>query len=1446
MPSDFISLLSSDLDLNSPKSLYSKDATSSTSSPSASSSVAMGVPCSGISTGSSTLPSDQLKVPQHLHSTGGDGAGAEMQGMEGAVSAPNRGNSGANTAAGDVGSGVLSGLGVQQPQNTPSKRRPVLSISPPPEDLFDDSQMSCQDEPTVSAPTGPDSEHSSSMWADDSVSNFSLISSISYNDNTEVPRKSRKRTPRQRPGPKPAPPEDSMDVFDADSAKAPHFVLSQLGPDKTSPMASSLESGTAVKGGSLSTQFPQRSDGKELKILVQPETQHRARYLTEGSRGSVKDRTQQGFPTVKLEGVSESVVLQVFVANDAGRVKPHGFYQACRVTGRNTTACKEVDIEGTTVIEIPLEPSNDMTLAVDCVGILKLRNADVEARIGVAGSKKKSTRARLAFRVGIPQSDGSVLTLQVPSSPILCTQPAGVPEILKKSLHSCSVRGGEEVFIIGKNFLKGTKVIFQENVADDNSWQAEAKIDMDLFHQNHLIVTVPSFHNQSITSPVSVGIFVMTNAGRSHDAQPFTYTPDSADNSNVRTVKTEGPSLVKTCIFDGQIKSMSSDQTDCSSQPSKRQEDTPMEVSSNPPAADVFKPSPDPLVSVQQTLELSSSPHPSGESFQSPMPLQPEDVELPQAPPVFPSLESLGTIQKQDIAPAASFPVSGDPTIPPVTPEVPQQFLRDPQESLPPEGSNSSGGVVVVAMPQISTPSQPQPQQSQVPLFPQEGVAQLERAVRELQAGSNTTLQQVLEAAVAQQQLNSVLYSPTPSAESLQQHVQENMNSLRLGTTDNSLSTQQQIQIQQQQQMQQQQQQQQQIQQQFQQHQQLQQQQQQILDNLQQQQQQHLQQQQQQVIGNMQIQQQLILQPQDQQQLQQQQQQIMENIQQQQLQQNQQQQVLNNIQLQDQQQNQMLSNLQQHQLQQQQQQQQQNQALSNLQQQQQQQLQEQQVLENLQQQLQAELLQPQIRPTPQVQQPVSLLQQAGELLTIQTSFPTQPPSHTSPPQQLFQSPRPLAETQGSQQQVQAALLQNTLTVLTSGSLNSEQQSTGSTLYLSPNPQPQQQQQLAFISSMETSTSQPQSVSMFQNQPQAQLSQMQQQSTPMEQQQSPQQNQEQPPQLPMGQQGSLFQSIPNHSQPNPVPQSQLSQQQQAGLLLCTTDLNPQAIPPTILFSTQTQGPPPIGSISVGIPQPDPAEPMSFQDQSSSGSNSTSTENQQQSLFQEQQPMQVGPSSSRVPSNQPVELFLPQTSLSSLQSTIGSQELNTQAPAPGTTIFVVQGGVGVVASPGQQPPEQLFQTTVGGNVAPQGQANLFVFGIQNDSPQLLNSSGSTLPAQSQAQNSSHMQPLLDQPMAQAASSMPAAMHSNLQNTLQAQMQSSLENAMQTSLQNTMQTNTQTALQSSLQATIETSLPTPMQTNLQTQIQSSLQNTLQSSISASSNMDKIEDLLESLQKQ
>lgn len=83
---------------------------------------------------------------------------------------------------------------------------------------------------------------------------------------------------------------------------------------------SSHESGTIVKGGSLSTQFSQRSEGKELKILIQPETQHRARYLTEGSRGSVKDRTQQGFPTVKVRVITEGENIGVLYHNERLRL----------------------------------------------------------------------------------------------------------------------------------------------------------------------------------------------------------------------------------------------------------------------------------------------------------------------------------------------------------------------------------------------------------------------------------------------------------------------------------------------------------------------------------------------------------------------------------------------------------------------------------------------------------------------------------------------------------------------------------------------------------------------------------------------------------------------------------------------------------------------------------------------------------------------------------------------------------------------------------------------------------------------------------------------------------------------------------------------------------------------------------------------------------------------
>ncbi|CAI9579763.1 unnamed protein product [Staurois parvus] len=685
-------------------------------------------------------------------------------------------------------------------QQTAPLRWTVLNISPPPEDLLDSSQMSCQDEGG-----GLESEQSCSMWTEDSMSNFSNMSSHSYNDNNEVPRKSRKRNTKQKPGAKRR--DSNMDVFDADSAKAPHYVLYQLASDnKSNSQAGNGLRQTPRKEGKknpvLCEQFPSKSEGKELKIVVQPETQHRARYLTEGSRGSVKDRTQQGFPTVKLEGHNEPVVLQVFVGNDSGRVKPHGFYQACRVTGRNTTPCKEVDIEGTTVIEVMLEPSNMMTLAVDCVGILKLRNADVEARIGVAGSKKKSTRARLVFRVNIPRKDGSILTLQTPSSPILCTQPAGVPEILKKSLHSCSVKGEEEVFLIGKNFLKGAKVVFQENIADDGSWKAEAEIDMELFHQNHLIVKVPPYHDQNITSPVSVVMFVVTNAGRSHEVQPFTYTPDPSLTAIPNLlIKKEIASSAQSCTFEDSMKAVTSpvcniDQVNLlppsrgsplkSSGIIKNEDVAPMELTGDQRASPLYKAS-NIVVSAPQNLDNSS---PNGSFSPSVSHLSTETDQQT----LFPQ-EPLSTIQTQDIAQPSNFqasPSHNEDTIMQQTTPF-QTMEAQPRDTLQSDRALVTLSQMAEATQQSQKPAlqeqaQTLQQQISTSLFtPSNSVGQMQNTIHQLQPGNfqsnvsnnNTDVDLVQQVLEAQQQLSCVLFSSQGSSENEQSaigQVQEQIN----------------------------------------------------------------------------------------------------------------------------------------------------------------------------------------------------------------------------------------------------------------------------------------------------------------------------------------------------------------------------------------------------------------------------------------------------------------------------------------------------------------------------------------------------------------------------------------------------------------------------------------------------------------------------------------------
>lgn len=106
------------------------------------------------------------------------------------------------------------------------------------------------------------------------------------------------------------------------------------------------------------------------------------------------------------------------------------FYQACRVSGKNSTPCTEKKIEGTIVIEVELEPTKEMVATCDCVGILKERNVDVEHRfpeqIG-SRNKKKSTRCRMVFRTSITNDDGITEILQICSQPIVCSKLNKVP-----------------------------------------------------------------------------------------------------------------------------------------------------------------------------------------------------------------------------------------------------------------------------------------------------------------------------------------------------------------------------------------------------------------------------------------------------------------------------------------------------------------------------------------------------------------------------------------------------------------------------------------------------------------------------------------------------------------------------------------------------------------------------------------------------------------------------------------------------------------------------------------------------------------------------------------------------------------------------------------------------------------------------------------------------------
>ncbi|XP_019739285.1 nuclear factor of activated T-cells, cytoplasmic 4 isoform X2 [Hippocampus comes] len=282
--------------------------------------------------------------------------------------------------------------------------------------------------------------------------------------------------------------------------------------------------------------LPSQFDQYELRIEVQPRPHHRAHYETEGSRGAVK-ATPTGHPVVKLFGYNERkpLSLQVFVGTaDDRSIRPHPFYQIHRVTGKMVgTTSHENILAGTKVLDIPLNPENHMTALIDCAGILKLRNSDIELRKGETDVGRKNTRVRLVFRTHLPLAPpavppGRVLALQVASLPIECSQRSAqeLPVIESVSFTSCSVEGGEELLLSGTNFMALSRVVFMERSTDGKlQWEEEAHVDRDNSNECLLRMRVPPYCDLSITRPVSVSLYVSNGKRKRSSTHCFKYVP---------------------------------------------------------------------------------------------------------------------------------------------------------------------------------------------------------------------------------------------------------------------------------------------------------------------------------------------------------------------------------------------------------------------------------------------------------------------------------------------------------------------------------------------------------------------------------------------------------------------------------------------------------------------------------------------------------------------------------------------------------------------------------------------------------------------------------------------------------------------------------------------------------------------------------------------------------
>ncbi|XP_057692252.1 nuclear factor of activated T-cells, cytoplasmic 3 isoform X2 [Corythoichthys intestinalis] len=276
--------------------------------------------------------------------------------------------------------------------------------------------------------------------------------------------------------------------------------------------------------------LPSSFGPNRLSVEAEPRPYHRAHYETEGSRGAIKTH-DGGHPKVKLSGPCwrppSSLLVFMGTADERQPLRPHSFYRVHRVTGKTVnTSCQEKMVDETKVLEVPLMPDNDMTATIDCVGILKLRNADIELKKGETDVGRKNTRVRVVFRVALPQPDGQTLWLQTTSHPVECSQRSGLelPHVDQFAPASCQQEGGQRLVILGSNMSSRSRVVFAEKSPDGRVlWEADAAVVPEKSSSSSLTVDIPAY-NHKTRVPVQV-LFYVANGKRRSAWQNFTYLP---------------------------------------------------------------------------------------------------------------------------------------------------------------------------------------------------------------------------------------------------------------------------------------------------------------------------------------------------------------------------------------------------------------------------------------------------------------------------------------------------------------------------------------------------------------------------------------------------------------------------------------------------------------------------------------------------------------------------------------------------------------------------------------------------------------------------------------------------------------------------------------------------------------------------------------------------------